>query len=706
MKKIVRKFLFGLSLAGFPAFCLAQGTVVYANNPVIVKGMKNQGTYVAGTSYAMNDVVVYSGASYLSLVADNVGHTPSSSPTQWQPLGSAVSLPSTSSLLKGNGSGGAVAASAGTDYPTVASVTSAASAATAAQTTANAAIPVTQKAAASGVATLDALAKIPSAQVAGVGYPITSGAMADYHFLDGTSTVKDWTGNGNDATGNGSVTWLASGLKFGDEVGANKIAGVQLPTALNTFQTVIIVAYQNPIQTALFPVNYAILLSSSQSTGFNLLTSYVNGSGNYDTAYSLGTFVNGVTNNYAVSAPSGLHAYAFVCGSGAGLVDHMYIDGYEVQYGKTQGTSCGSQTSGNLYIGNSGTAPWLTQGELNGNVYRAAFWSTKSTAAQVAADSSAMLAEVRSRGVTGASVPSVNGPMIHGIGDSIMKALGATTSHISELSLKNQPTYIVKNWGISSVSMKTISLSEENRVAPQCRTIAGGQNIAIVHAATNDYLVGAFQTGQTVWSSNISEIGILKQAGCKVFVGTMLSRNGSGANGATMDANKNAIDTLMVGQYKSAGADGIIDYAADPLLGADGANTSALFQPDHTHPNQGGQDRMAQIDSQSLNYYFSPYTVGNPKVVTASGTLNDEDAAVTIGTLSADIALVMPDCTGPSGSTRVISNPQAAHVVTIAGGTSQPINGLTTAITIAPNSTVTLTDVANLKAISGCHWTM
>jgi hypothetical protein len=66
----------------------------------------------------------------------------------------------------------------------------------------------------------------------------------------------------------------------------------------------------------------------------------------------------------------------------------------------------------------------------------------------------------------------------------------------------------------------------------------------------------------------------------------------------------------------------------------------------------------------------------------------------------------MPDCTGPSGATYSISNPQSAFTVTIMGQANQPINGLTTPIAIPPNSTVTLRDVPNPKNVSGCHWTM
>jgi hypothetical protein len=73
----------------------------------------------------------------------------------------------------------------------------------------------------------------------------------------------------------------------------------------------------------------------------------------------------------------------------------------------------------------------------------------------------------------------------------------------------------------------------------------------------------------------------------------------------------------------------------------------------------------------------------------------------------AAVDLTMPDCIGPTGAAFVISNTQSAQTVTIVGASaSQPINGLTTPITIPANSTVTLTDVANPRSTAGCHWVM
>ncbi len=47
------------------------------------KGLQYQGNYGSGVTYALNDVAVYAGSSYLSLVAQNRGNTPGASPAQW-----------------------------------------------------------------------------------------------------------------------------------------------------------------------------------------------------------------------------------------------------------------------------------------------------------------------------------------------------------------------------------------------------------------------------------------------------------------------------------------------------------------------------------------------------------------------------------------------------------------------------------------------
>lgn len=86
-----------LILLALTACCFAQTkTYVDTTNPVVTNGMKFYGAYVSVTVYPLYAVVAESGATYVSLVTNNVGNDPASSPTQWQQIsstGATLTLP-------------------------------------------------------------------------------------------------------------------------------------------------------------------------------------------------------------------------------------------------------------------------------------------------------------------------------------------------------------------------------------------------------------------------------------------------------------------------------------------------------------------------------------------------------------------------------------------------------------------------------------
>jgi lysophospholipase L1-like esterase len=290
-------------------------------------------------------------------------------------------------------------------------------------------------------------------------------------------------------------------------------------------------------------------------------------------------------------------------------------------------------------------------------------------------------------------------PQLYAIGDSITSGLTDDYAWPSQLSLTRQPAYAITNWGIPNATVAAIVGSEPNRAGTRCATGAG-PGVAIVFAGTND-IVALNYTPQQVVNNYASEVQTLKHSGCTVFVATMLSR----FYGTNYDGVKNTFDELLLSQAKSMGTDGVVDFAADPNLGADGAYASTTWFTDQTHVTNGGQTRLGQIASNTLNYFYG-YTVSQPHLVTSTTyTLTSSDAAVTAAP-TANAAYTLPDCTGPSGGIYTIMNPQSAYTLTITGGASQPINGLTSAITIPGNSNVTLRDVPNPKSVSGCHWAM
>jgi len=534
---------------------------------------------------------------------------------------------------------------------------------------------------------------------------IVTGAAADYAFTEGSGTVlHDQSGNGNDATlasGAQAPAWLGTGLAFSS---ANR-SGVALPAALNGSQTIFLATYVNPFGTygpadsITYPYPAMVTSTMTPNLGLNLMIVGAVGAGaNFVTGTFAPSIWNGGETSSCNALLSGFHVFAYVLGSSP-TPDRIFIDGTECPYAHT-GSSVGSQTSGNLYLGSSNVGLWAANG-FDGNIYRAIFYPSALTVQQVQAMSGLVANQVAQRGVPTSPVNALlNTPQLHCIGDSITYGTTASTNWCSNLTLTRQPNYTVHNWGVPSALLQDETGSEPNRVGQQCQT-AQGPSVAIVFSGTNDFLAAGI-TPQQVTSNYMGEVQTLKKSGCLVFVATMLSRYYGSLN---MDPDKDAFDEQLLSQAKSMGADGVVDFAADPNLGADGAYASTTWFNDQTHPTDAGQVRLGQIASNALNYYFG-YTAAQPHVVTTNTyTLASGDDFVTAAP-TANATYTMPDCTGPSGAIYTISNPQSAFTLSVQGGASQPINGLSSAITIAPNSTLKLTDVPNPKSTSGCHWVM
>jgi trimeric autotransporter adhesin len=529
-----------------------------------------------------------------------------------------------------------------------------------------------------------------------------AGATADYNFLQGSGTVlTDNSGNGNDGTlgtGSAAPTWTPTGLAF---AGQEQVA---LPSALNSAKTWFFAVYINPIDEAGLSNQYPALITSSQdSSGLNLLLVYENSTGSLfsNEGVLAPTIFGGSSGSAAPNLVYGFHVLTFVLGTGSGNLDHIYIDGTEVASYNIQGSEAGAQTTGNLFLGSSNTANFHNSGFI-GTYYRTVAMSSNTlTAAQIATISGLIKNSVAGRGVPTTPIPVVqNAPALYAIGDSITFGDGlgnpSTQSWPANLSLTNQPSYKVVNDGIIGLRVQTMSGMETNRVAPLCPT-SGGPSVAIVFAGTNDLNTSAVAPTLTYLAG---EIQALKSGGCRVFVGTMIDRGG-------LDALKDTYDAAILTSAKGFGADGIVDFAANPLLGADGANTNATyFQGDFTHPTAAGQLLLAAAASNALNYYFGS-TAASPTVVTAAThTIASGEGYVTANPTS-NQSLTLPDCTGQSGATYTVANIQSAFTVSVVNGnSSQLINGLAdgTAVSVPSNSSVSFRDVPNPKTVSGCHW--
>lgn len=531
----------------------------------------------------------------------------------------------------------------------------------------------------------------------------TLDTLYDFTNQSGT-TVSDRIGVNNGTLGGATLpTWTGNGLAF--TTGSN----VAIPAALNGEKTFYYAVSINPISAGQQTSNtYPTIMSSSTGgTGFNVILQLPGliSTGQSDHIYTTTIYPNALS-TASLNTLSGFEVLTIVCGTGSGSLDHIYLNGVEVSY-STQASNCGAQTTGNLYLGPAQVSPW-TSGFFPGTFYGFGASSTQHTVAQIQQNVSAFFALAAAKGVPTSPLPvSLAQPQLLAIGDSITAGTNSQTPYTSQLTLTNQPAYTITNYGIIGIRLGAILSHEANRAAPMCNTQAGPA-VAILEAGTNDLASIAPISPQSVWSSAAAWATLMRKAGCTPFINTMISRTGNGYSGLTMDALKDTYDALILQQAKAAGFAGVLDVAANPLLGADGAyNSTTYFQAvDHIHPTTLGNQYMGAAVSNGLNWYFG-YNESNPHVLTTltGFTMACSDGYLDLGGVTAGGNITLPDCTGASGATFRFNNPQSTYAITVtADSSAHPINGSSTAVTVPANGTLTLRLVPNPKTISSWHW--
>jgi len=88
---IQNNFAFGFTPASYPQYA-SDPNHGYATDAYLEEDSQLLGPYVAGTSYALGDVVKAGGVMYKSLIAANLGNTPASSPADWAPYSNLLPM--------------------------------------------------------------------------------------------------------------------------------------------------------------------------------------------------------------------------------------------------------------------------------------------------------------------------------------------------------------------------------------------------------------------------------------------------------------------------------------------------------------------------------------------------------------------------------------------------------------------------------------
>ena len=160
-------------------------------------------------------------------------------------------------------------------------------------------------------------------------------------------------------------------------------------------------------------------------------------------------------------------------------------------------------------------------------------YSTQLAPADVAAVTQAMYGEAALRGIVTSAPAPVNlaTAQFHAVGDSITYGFLSSSPWPSLMHLTNQPNYTITDWGIVGIPVQALNASggEPGGSAVQvggwtgCGDGDGGHERFCPDCGST--------TVQSVFGNLLGEVTALKTAGCKVFVGTMISRTGKRSAG-------------------------------------------------------------------------------------------------------------------------------------------------------------------------------
>jgi hypothetical protein len=129
---------------------------------------------------------------------------------------------------------------------------------------------------------------------------------------------------------------------------------------------------------------------------------------------------------------------------------------------------------------------------------------------------------------------------------------------------------------------------------------ASERKVVFLHKGTNDMSLGG-RTPAQVYADMQTYCGVIRSNGGLVIVSTLLPKTGYGLS------NSAAFDTLNsdVRANWASFADGFVDYAAHPIMGASGAASDLSLYLDGLHPTIYGNSLLASAAAPEINRVFA-----------------------------------------------------------------------------------------------------
>lgn len=447
-----------------------------------------------------------------------------------------------------------------------------------------------------GVASLPAL----------INQPVTRGLLAAYYIKPGetAATLIDYSGNGNNATGTVGVAPTITAVTGGVACSGN--GGINLPAALNSalsiqmyasFQWAAVPLNNNPSTQMLVGGNGAnpIQLDLFSSTVGDSWGPSLQG------GYRIRSFSTGnVFKSGSRDVFQGVHSLAFLMDT----TDRFFIDSTEVTYYQSL-VSAGLQTNGNYQLCG------VTPNYATATIYPILFYSVVLTNAEVAQNDQFFGNIMAARFVSRLNGATDNQNQLICDGDSLTQG---GTNYCAAYSLPNPTSavlsyakpltpYNIADQGLNSASTPALVTNIPTDTLSLVRPLAPS-NIVTFWAGTNN----------SVPTQPLGDIrgycAKVKAAGAKCLPFTMISRTGE-------DGQKNIINTWLRNHWNEF-ADGLVDLAANPNLGADGASANGTYYTDGIHLTTTGNAIVTSISQQAIlraTGNAAPAFQGSPNVV-------------------------------------------------------------------------------------------
>ena len=528
--------------------------------------------------------------------------------------------------------------------------------------------------------------------------------LAEYQFkpTETCAAAVDYSGNGNGVTGTVGTAPTIIPVTGGCNFGGN--GALLIPAGLNSAQGhTLFLSFQSPPfggQVHNVPIGgnsggtllHCNALSFDTSPISNGLDNTVNGA-------KIRTGANNQLFDSTMSTWNGTgvitQTYGTTQGGGADD-DKFYINGVQPPFIATNASSLRTnQSTGQYQIGGTAAGScYSTQSYFLGQIYWYVVWATEPTAADEALARNFIVSALANRGVNVSMTSNVNADQMVVVGDSISAGNGVTQTAWNFIALTSNIT-IRANPNVSNVAVSGYSLSV-NIFPPykqllfpylgSANTVFSGSasnavNLLQIWAGTNDVCnpAGTAQSCMDKQSQMCRDWKL--HGGDKCVIATQISRTGGG------DTQKDIYDPVILNSWAPEGFDVLLDFAANPLFGADGAfgnqsGTNGVFQVDGIHPNQSG---VYNIEV--------PWVAHAWNVVNANASFSTANTYTT--TAPAPLAVTAATETGNTMTFTIGAN-------TFAPGNCLTVAGVTPAGYNTPaNMCTTKTDVANGSSAAG-----